>query len=229
MSETERKSTDGLIASELAGVSQPWNIVDPAARGARPLFEDPESVKATLRSVSALLQFMANHGEDIAKAKEGMPDLANAYWIGWQDELVTAMPLLSDMTWHAFDSWAADFDPSWIDRSWQEPPPEFIQAVAWIWCSSKVESAAVAAINWLIQFFRAHPGDPLLPEFLDLAAVYTPRAGKFGARLVGMMGRAGKDKAIPYLDRVVNAPVTSGNLREVAEDEIASLRRRFTS
>ncbi|MEU6033913.1 hypothetical protein ABZ801_00730 [Actinomadura sp. NPDC047616] len=226
MSKTEQGGADELVAAELAEVAAPWNIVDLDGGHVRELSARQEDVEAALRSLSALLRFKANHAGEVAKAEDEMPELVNAYWIGWSHELVAAMPLLSAMTWQNFQSWAHGFDPSWIDRSWREPPKEFIHAVAWMWCNGRVEMAAITVIDWLDEIFGEQPDHPLLLKFFELAAVYAPQVGNFGGHLIEVMGAVGRERSVPYLDRIAGSSGLSANLRRAVEEECASIRRR---
>lgn len=229
MSKTEQGGIDDLVAAELAEVSAPWNIVDIDEGRLRDLSGRQAEVEAALRSLSALLRFRVNHAGKIAKAEKQIPELVDAYWIAWTHDLVAAMPLLSDMTWRNFRSWAHGFDPAWIDRSWQEPPEEFINAVAWMWSSSRVELAAIAVIDWLNDVFRENPDHQLLLKFFEMAATYAPQVGDFGGHLVAVMGAVGGEMAMPFLDRIAAAPRVSANLKKAVEEERVLIRRRSIS
>lgn len=226
MSGTDQSNAMDLVAAELAEVVPPWDAVDLDDERVAHLSTSTENVTVALRSLSALLSFMANHGGDVRRAEEGMPELVDAYWIAWRDDLIAAMPRLSDLTWPRIAAWAKEFEPSWIELSWREPPQQFIDAVAWMWCDGVVRSNSEVLLNWLIEVFDGRSDHPLLADFFGMLSSYAPKVGNFGGYLVYVIGRVGKNQSIPHLQRLADSPEISPELRKIVQEEI-ELRERY--
>ncbi|WP_147449386.1 hypothetical protein [Actinomadura pelletieri] len=209
-----------MVAAESADVPPPWDMnsgeeLDDLLE--RRLSVDARQIRAALISYSAFLRFVELRSATVAAAKDAMPELANAYWLGWEIELLQIMPRMSDLTWRNFRRWAERFDPASIGKNWDEPPEQYIEAVAWIWTGGKVDGAMSTVEEWLIAYFRRVSEPFGLTDFLEIVTTFIPKVGRFGAGLVGVAGRAGQKEALPFYARLLGNPELPSEVRDEVE------------
>ncbi|RKS76560.1 hypothetical protein BZB76_1916 [Actinomadura pelletieri DSM 43383] len=224
------ESTGGqdMISPELVDVAWPWSVNStPGAERDPSLSHTPEKMGAAIDSLRALLRFLERHGTKAEAAREAIPKLDEMPWGLMDSEFDELMPTMTDLTRSNFRRWVKEkFNPAWIGASWDEPPDEVVEAVGWIWTTGSVQIAMKAVSEWLVQEFRRDEENPALPKFLEMVAASVPKLGHHSLFIVGIMCRAGKEKALPYFDRLGRDERIPSDIRESVMDRYRLMAKK---